>query len=412
VVAESGRCHTRRRVWCTGRVRYVALVVVLVLAGCGGSQPVASPPTTVVAAATTTTSTTTSTTTTTTSTTTSTTTTTTTTIPPQPEPTECVEALPVATRVGQVLLPVVDQGGLMVVADLAGRGLVAGAVIVEPVDAGLGDAIAVVQALSATGRLVMAVDEEGGTVQRLHGLLGDLPSARRMVDSPPDEVRTMVRRHAEAMAGLGFTVALAPVLDVGGGPGIGSRSFSDDPAVVATYGEAFAQGVRDAGLTPVAKHFPGHGRASVDSHEDLPVTPPIDDLRSVDLLPWESLPEEMAVMVGHLSVPGLTDGVAASLSAAAVTGLLRGDMGFTGPVMSDDLSMGAITDDMDVPEAAVTSLSAGVDLLIVGPVSNVVPVAWALVGALDDGRLSADRLNDAVRGVLALRGVDPCGLVR
>jgi beta-N-acetylhexosaminidase len=233
-----------------------------------------------------------------------------------------------------------------------------------------------------------------------------------MVDSPPDEVRTMVRRHAEAMAGLGFTVALAPVLDVGGGPGIGSRSFSDDPAVVATYGEAFAQGVRDAGLTPVAKHFPGHGRASVDSHEDLPVTPPIDDLRSVDLLPWESLPEEMAVMVGHLSVPGLTDGVAASLSAAAVTGLLRGDMGFTGPVMSDDLSMGAISDDMDVPEAAVTSLAAGVDLLIVGPVSNVVPVAWALVGALDDGRLSADRLNDAVRGVLALRGVDPCGLVR
>jgi len=335
----------------------------------------------------------------------------TTTTRPPPTSAECIAAMPVATRVGQVLMPVVDQGGLMAVADLAGRGLVAGAVVVEPVDEALGDAIASVQAVSATGPLVMAVDEEGGTVQRLDGLLGDMPSARHMAGLPLNEVRALARGRAEAMAGLGFTMNLAPVVDVGSGPGIGSRSFSGDPLLVATFGSAVAHGVLDAGLTPVAKHFPGHGRASADSHEELPVTPPIGELMAVDLVPWRYLPPGTAVMVGHLSVPGLTEGVSASLSFQAVTGLLRGDLRFDGLVVSDDLAMGAIADTMGIPQAAVISLRAGVDLLIVGPADGVAEIAWELLTALDDGRLSPGRLDEAVGRVLAQRGVDPCGFV-
>ena len=319
--------------------------------------------------------------------------------------------MPVAIRVGQVLMPVVDQGGLMAVADLAGRGLVAGAVVIEPVDDGLGDAIASVQAVSATGPLVMAVDEEGGTVQRLDGLLGDMPSARHMAGLPLDEVRAIARERAEAMAGLGFTMNLAPVVDVGGGPGIGSRSFSDDPLLVAAFGSAVAHGVLDAGLTPAAKHFPGHGRASADSHKELPVTPPIGDLTEVDLVPWRYLPPGTAVMVGHLSVPGLTDGVSTSLSYEAVTGLLRGDLGFDGLVISDDLAMGAVADSMGISQAAVLSLRAGVDLLIVGSADGVAAVAWEMVTALEDGRLLPARLDEAVGRVLYHRGVDPCGFV-
>jgi len=305
-------------------------------------------------------------------------------------------------------MPVVNQSGLMAVADLAGRGLVAGAVVIEPVDDGLGDAIASVQAVSATGPLVMAVDEEGGAVQRLDGLLGDMPSARHMAGLPLDEVRAIARERAEAMVGLGFTMNLAPVVDVGAGPGIGSRSFSDDPLLVATFGSAVAYGVLDAGLTPVAKHFPGHGRASADSHMELPVTPPIEDMSAVDLVPWRHIPPGTAVMVGHLDVPGLTDGVSTSLSHQAVTGLLRRDLGFDGLVLSDDLAMGAVAGSMGIPQAAVLSLRAGVDLLIVGSADGVAATAWELVTALEDGRLMPGRLDEAVGRVLEVRGVDPC----
>ena len=112
--------------------------------------------------------------------------------------------------------------------------------------------------------------------------------------------------------------------------------------MVTTHGVAFAEGVLEGGLVPVAKHFPGHGRANADSHAELATTPGLEELRMVDLLPFGLVPEGSAVMVGHLAVPGLTDGVPASLSAAAVTGILRGEMGFDGVVVTDDLSMGAV----------------------------------------------------------------------
>lgn len=180
---------------------------------------------------------------------------------------------------------------------------------------------------------------------------------------------------------------------------------------MATFGSAVALGVLDAGLTPVAKHFPGHGRASADSHEERPVTPAVEDLKAIDLVPWRYLPPGTAVMVGHLSVPGLTDGVSTSLSYEAVTQLLRRDMGFGGLVLSDDLAMGAIANEMDVSQAAVLSIGAGVDLLIVGPVDGVPGIVRELVAALDDGRLLAGRLNEAVGRVLEQRGVDPCDFV-
>jgi len=324
---------------------------------------------------------------------------------------ECVADLPIGLRVGQVLLPVVVQSELPVVADLASRGLVAGAVVVGPAGDGFAPAVAAVQEASATGPVVIAVDEEGGTVQRFASLLGDLPSAVEMAAWPADEVRRVATERAVALAGHGVTVNLAPVLDVGPAPGIGSRSFSDDPVLVAGHGVAFAEGVLAAGLVPVAKHFPGHGRANADSHEELATTPQVDNLREVDLLPFSLVPEGTAVMVGHLAVPGLTDGVPASLSAAAVTGLLRGELGFDGVVVTDDLSMGAVAQLVDVPTAARLALIAGADLLTVGGLANVVPAAWGLVAALDDRTLDGAWLDEAVGRVLALRGVDPCALM-
>ncbi len=399
----------------------VALLAIVVLAGgCGSTvEPTASTTTafvvsTTVVPTTTVTLTTTVAPTTTSSppaSTTTTTTTTTTTLPVGPTAAECVAELPVGLRVGQVLLPLATQADLAVVADLAGRGLVAGVVVVGPVGDGFAAAVAAVQAVSATGPVVVAVDEEGGRVQRFEAVLGSMPSAAEMSVLPVDEVRALATARAEALAALGVTVNLAPVLDVGAAPGIGDRSFSDDPEVVSTHGIAFAEGLLAGGLVPVVKHFPGHGRANADSHDELATTPPLDELWEVDLLPFVLMPDGAAVMVGHLVVPGLTDGVPATLSPVAVTGLLRDDLGFDGVVVTDDLAMGAVGDLVDVATAARLSLIAGADLLMIGGLANVVPAAWSLMKALDDGSLDERWLDEAVERVLALRGVDPCTLV-
>ena len=399
----------------------VALLAIVVLAGgCGSTvEPTASTTTafvvsTTVVPTTTVTLTTTVAPTTTSSppaSTTTTTTTTTTTLPVGPTAAECVAELPVGLRVGQVLLPLATQADLAVVADLARRGLVAGVVVVGPVGDGFAAAVAAVQAVSATGPVVVAVDEEGGRVQRFEAVLGSMPSAAEMSALPVDEVRALATARAEALAALGVTVNLAPVLDVGAAPGIGDRSFSDDPEVVSTHGIAFAEGLLAGGLVPVVKHFPGHGRANADSHDELATTPPLDELWEVDLLPFVLVPDGAAVMVGHLVVPGLTDGVPATLSPVAVTGLLRDDLGFDGVVVTDDLAMGAVGDLVDVATAARLSLIAGADLLMIGGLANVVPAAWSLMEALDDGSLDERWLDEAVERVLALRGVDPCTLV-
>jgi len=298
-----------------------------------------------------------------------------------------------------------------VVADLAGRGLVAGVVVVGAVGDGFPIAVAAVQAASATGSVMVAVDEEGGRVQRFEALLGSMPSAAEMTALAVDAVRAMATERAEALADLGVTVVLAPVLDVGGSPGIGDRSFSDDPEVVSTHGIAFAEGLMAGGLVPVVKHFPGHGRANADSHDELATTPPLDELWEVDLLPFVLTPDGAAVMVGHLAVPGLTGGVPATLSPAAITGLLRDDLGFDGVVVTDDLAMGPVADLVDVATAARLALIAGADLLMIGGLANVVPAAWSLVAALDDGSLDERWLDEAVERVLAMRGVNPCTLV-
>ena len=140
---------------------------------------------------------------------------------------------------------------------------------------------------------------------------------------------------------------------------IGDRSFGSDPAQVVDFAGAYAQGLRDAGLLPVLKHFPGHGHASGDSHAGGVVTPPLADLQDNDLVPYRTLTTQapVAVMVGHMQVPGLTGSDPASLSPAAY-GLLRsGDYGgppFNGLVFTDDLSsMGAITQRYGVAEAVL-----------------------------------------------------------
>src|ERR1700752_5328914 len=195
-----------------------------------------------------------------------------------------------------------------------------------------------VKTLSASTALPVAVsvDEEGGRVARLSSLIGPAPSARVLAQThTADEVYGIALDRGHRMRGLGITIDFAPVIDVPDAPDdavIGDRSFSSDPAVVTRYAGAYARGLRDAGLLPVLKHFPGHGHGSGDSHTGGVTTPPLDQLQNDDLVPYRTLVSAapVGVMLGHLQVPGLTGDPPAHLSRATVP-LLRTRTGDKGP---------------------------------------------------------------------------------
>lgn len=252
----------------------------------------------------------------------------------------------------------------------------------------------------------VAVDDEGGRVQRIDDLDGSIPSARQMAATmTTGQVRDLARERGRAMAARGVTVDYAPVLDLTDADAdavIGDRSFSADPDKARRYAQAFAAGLEDSGIKPVLKHFPGHGHATGDSHKGEVTTPPLSELRKNDLVPYRDLAGfgDVSVMVGHLDVPGLTGGDPASLSPAAYQ-LLRGEFGFTGPVLTDDLgAMKAVTQRYPLPQAVVKALQSGADQALWSSGGQVSTVLDALEKATADGTLPADRVNDALTAVL------------
>jgi beta-N-acetylhexosaminidase len=269
--------------------------------------------------------------------------------------------------------------------------------------------------------LAVSVDEEGGRVSRLKSLIGPAPSARQLArQQTVQQVHDLAADRGKKMRDLGITVDFAPDVDVSDEPDdavIGDRSFSADPATVTAYAGAYAQGLRDAGVLPVLKHFPGHGHGSGDSHTGGVVTPPLSELQNVDLVPYRTLvtATPVGVMVGHLQVPGLTGDDPASLSRAAVQ-LLRTGTGyqappFTGPVFSDDVSsMAAISDRYGVPEAVLRTLQAGTDIALWVTTDEVPAVLDRLQKAVDAGDLPMPAVNESVVRVATMKGANrTCG---
>jgi len=268
--------------------------------------------------------------------------------------------------------------------------------------------------------LEVSVDEEGGRVSRLASLIGSQPSPRVLAKThTPEEVYKIALQRGQAMRKLGFTIDFAPVADVTDEPDdavIGDRSFGSDPATVTDYAGAYARGLRDAGLLPVLKHFPGHGHGSGDTHTGSVVTPPINDLQNNDLIPYRTLTAQapVGVMVGHIEVPGLTGSDPASLSPAAYALLRSGDYGgpaFNGPVFTDDLSsMQAISDRFGVAEAVLRGLQAGADTALWVTTDQVPAVLDRLEKAVAAGELTMPRIDASVLRMAAVKGPNPhCG---
>jgi len=273
---------------------------------------------------------------------------------------------------------------------------------------------------SARPDVIVATDEEGGDVTRLcyaHGSPYPGNAALGVVD---DVALTERIYHAigSELASLGITLDMAPAVDVNtadDNPAIGTRSFGADAVRVAAHAAAAVVGLQSAGVAACAKHFPGHGATEMDSHHDLPVVDaPLDVLRERELPPFQAAIAAgvRAVMTAHIQVPVLTGDEPATFSSATLTALLRGEMGFTGAVVSDALEMQGASGPIGVPEAAVRALVAGNDLLCFGgelpksaDVEAVVEAtATAIVNAVWERRLSAERLDAAAARNATLAG--------
>jgi beta-N-acetylhexosaminidase len=220
---------------------------------------------------------------------------------------------------------------------------------------------------------VLMIDQEGGRVARLRPPLGlEHPSAAALgalFDRDPAAGRQAAFLSG-ALIGLecrqfGFDVVTAPVLDLRlpeGHEVIGDRAFSADPAAVATLGGAVAEGLLAAGVEPVAKHAPGHGRAPADSHHALPrVTATAAELAD-DLVPFRRLHHLPWMMVGHVCYEAWDSRLPASLSASVIGGVIRGQIGFSGLLISDDLAMAALEGRTEARAAA--ALAAGCDVAL------------------------------------------------
>jgi beta-N-acetylhexosaminidase len=261
---------------------------------------------------------------------------------------------------------------------------------------------------------VIAIDEEGGDVTRIAHQTGSPYPGNAALGAVDDPALTaaVYRGLGADLTALGINLDLAPSVDVNsaaGNPVIGTRSFGSDPDLVTRHAAAAVGGLQAAGLAACAKHFPGHGSTTLDTHHEVAtVDVPMDLLARRDLPPFVAAigAGVRAVMPGHLRVPGLTGDLPASLSAAALTGLLRGELGFTGVIISDALEMQAVSVPFGLPEAAVRAVAAGTDLLCLGrdqDRESYLAVRAALMSAVGDGRLPAARLADAAARVAELR---------
>ena len=321
---------------------------------------------------------------------------------------------PLKRRVAQVLMGAVntDQGSRVVdeVIQAIAKGMVTGANFLGTDVAGtIGNQLA--EAIDAGGQVppLLAVDEEGGQVQRLSSTVGSVPSAREMSkDMTPDQAQKQGHDIGEAMQKLSLNMDFAPVVDVGTNA-IGDRTFSDDPEIVTEYAGAFAKGLRKADVIPTLKHFPGLGSATGNTDFQPATTPPLAQLKKKDLVPYEYLLslDPVTVMFANAVVPGLTDGAPASLSPAAYA-LLRTDYDFDGVALTDSLTAAAISAEYTIPQAAEKAIAAGADIALWDDLSQAAVVNKTIRKGVKQGRITEDRINEAVGRVLKLKVVDLC----
>ncbi|HIZ42936.1 MAG TPA: glycoside hydrolase family 3 protein [Candidatus Gemmiger excrementigallinarum] len=267
--------------------------------------------------------------------------------------------------------------------------------------------------------LLIAVDEEGGSVARLANHPGfELPQYESAdavgATGNPEDARQMGCTIGSYLKSYGFTMDFAPVADVWTNPGntvIGTRAFSQDASMAAAMADSMARGLREAGILPTFKHFPGHGNTAEDSHSGLAYTYRTkEEMAQCEFLPFlsssggDSEDGFRAVMVGHIAAPELGTGdTPASLSWQMVTKLLREELLENEDVLviTDSLAMGAITEQYTPGQAAVEAVLAGNDMILMP--DGLAEAFEAVLAAVEDETISEERLDESVARILRFK---------
>jgi beta-N-acetylhexosaminidase len=260
--------------------------------------------------------------------------------------------------------------------------------------------------------LLISIDQEGGMVARIEEGVALMPGnmsigATRDVQAAYEAAKWS----AGDLLALGINMNFAPCVDVNnnaGNPVIGVRSFAEDAELTGDMGASAVAGYQEAGVAATAKHFPGHGDTANDSHTDLPLIPhDRERLERLELVPFRKAIAAGvdAIMTAHVLFPALeAERLPATLSKNVITGLLRGDLGYEGVIVTDCLEMNAIASYYGVAEGAVLAIEAGADMVLVShTIEHQVQVLGALVEAVQSGRISEERIDASVARILALK---------
>ena len=254
--------------------------------------------------------------------------------------------------------------------------------------------------------LFVAVDQVGGEIGSGPGVSPQPAAAKVGERGNPAEARRISETIGTELLRAGVNTDFAPVVDTGFGAAIGSRSFGEDPRLVAEMGAASVEGFEEAGVVSAAKHFPNHGPATADSHRSLPVVDhDAATLRSRDLPPFRAAVEAGVpmVMVGHLLYPAIDPERPASLSPKAIK-VLREELGFGGVVVTDDLAMAGATGGGSPARAALGAVKAGADLLIISsPPEQQADAYDAVVTAVERGEIPEERVRASVGRILEVK---------
>ncbi|WP_049573714.1 glycoside hydrolase family 3 protein [Nonomuraea sp. SBT364] len=261
--------------------------------------------------------------------------------------------------------------------------------------------------------VVIALDEEGGDVTRLEAFTGSSRPGNLALGASGDPAltRAVAEGIGHDLAAAGISLNYAPVVDIDAedNPVVGTRAFGADPELVARHTTAWVTGLQSAGVAACAKHFPGHGATSVDSHDALPVVRlSREELAATALLPYHAAIAAgvRAVMTGHLLVPAYDAAEPATTSRRLMVELLREELGFDGLIVTDGIEMPAVSAAYGLGGAAVRALAAGADAVCVGG-ENATPgvvglLRNAIMTAVADGTLPEERLAEAAARVRAL----------
>jgi beta-N-acetylhexosaminidase len=260
--------------------------------------------------------------------------------------------------------------------------------------------------------MVVAIDQEGGTVDRLINLDGSRPSATEIgATNDPNKAMQEGIQDAQDLSSYGFNLNLAPVVDVNNiyNPQLYLRTYSNNAATVTRMAEAYLQGLqRNGKVLGTLKHFPGLGDVSADPHNSVPhLYRSKSDLEAIDWAPYRALIQQgdvQAVMVTHEIVNAIDDSKPSSLSSNVVTGILRDDLGFHGVIVTDSLTMEGITAYYPEAQAAALAVEAGSDLLMgASTPDDIVAMINGIKQAINAGEISQQRIDDSVRRILMLK---------